>query len=732
MRKSLIFILLLILMGLPSTAQMNHSLRPLVSRDWLSLVSPFERTYPQTPLPQETLDLLADELSGQVIFNNMMIVAGAPWIRKTQEFTGTLYEAQKMLDLAREYGLRNVSLERVKRDRQFDYPTEAEFWVLEPEKRLVARLDADAALLASGSKSVDISGRLVYIPPMNEQEAAEWIKNPPRDRYEGTIALMWSYPRGRTAKALDEAGIRGIISFSSRERYFDPDQVVYSRGTFFPEGSLQFGMTVSWRQWSELLEDVESDLPVTVRCKAVVESYPDKYEWVYAWIPGQEPDEKGVIFTAHLFEGYVKRGTNDNAAGCVIQLEIMRALNKLIEEGALPRPRRTIHFLWPPEISGTYEFFKQHPDMIEKFSTNINMDMVSEALRKSNALFTMTECPNFLPSYLDGLGDSIMNYIWRTNDIVYLPDSPRGRPGGQYFPKPLWEKNGSRDAFRYYLHLATGGSDHTCFVNPAVQVPGIELNIWPDQWYHADTDTPDKSDPTQLLRTAFIGASMAWTAANCTDEVMDELVDAVSSYGYKRVGKRDLPKALSYITKAEAESLNEAILKSFNHIDLSVDRESGAIRSLVDIDTRSARAKSLIDSRTAQWEGYRRGLKIQAMAYARRRAEQLNTEKPNEPLPSEDEIKYDRIIPSINPDVRAREFSLERSEGYLEYVKEHPDILKTMHLSRQQKRMILNYIDGRRSINKIWKNVMAETGTLFPMERLLAYIEFLKNAGWLT
>jgi hypothetical protein len=54
--------------------------------------------------------------------------------------------------------------------------------------------------------------------------------------------------------------------------------------------------------------------------------------------------------------------------------------------------------------------------------------------------------------------DSILNYVWRTNDIVYLNDSPRGRMEGQYFPLPVWEKSGSKDAFRYFTHMATGGS----------------------------------------------------------------------------------------------------------------------------------------------------------------------------------------------------------------------------------------------------------------------------------
>ena len=50
-------------------------------------------------------------------------------------------------------------------------------------------------------------------------------------------------------------------------------------------------------------------------------------------------------------------------SGCVVQLEILRALHTLIAAGKLPRPRRTIYFLWPQEISGTYEFIKLHPGL---------------------------------------------------------------------------------------------------------------------------------------------------------------------------------------------------------------------------------------------------------------------------------------------------------------------------------------------------------------------------------
>jgi aminopeptidase YwaD len=685
---------------------------------------------PKTPLPQDVLDMLANEISGQIIYNNEVILAGAPWIRDTKEFSDTFYESKKIYDIVRRYGIETVRLDRFHKDREFDYPLEGEFWVIKPEKRLVARLDADTALIARGSQTADISGDLVYLPPLLGKDIKAWQNDEPPNEYRGKIMLMWSHPYGNMAKLLDAAGIKGVISFNSLERYFDPDQAVYSGGSYEGWENLKLGLTISWRQWSELLEDLESGKKLTVRCRTRIEKYPYKLENVFTWIPGSEPEKKGILFTAHLFEGYTKRGANDNMSGCVTQLEILRALSKLIAEGALPQPRRTIYFLWPNEISGTYEHFVQNPGFAEKLSTSINMDMVGEGLRQNNALYVLTECTNYLPSYLEGLGQSFLNYVWRTNDIVYLPDSPQGRRG-QVFPLPMWEKNGSRDAFRFDIQLATGGSDHICLNNSSVGVPAASFAVWPDQWYHTDKDTPDKSDPTQLKRAAFIGAAMAWAAANCSDEVLEEMLGAVTSFGYERVGKRELAMAMSLVNEAEAEGLQKAVEKALNLIQLSIVRESAAIRSSRDIFSGSEQAEHLIDSHLKQWSVYGESLKKQVLDYGRFRAQQLNTDAPKEPEPIEMEKKYSTVIPSIHEDVKGQVFYPERTDSYQEFVKKNPDYLKNLKLSRMQQRTIVNFIDGKRSVTQIQMLVEADTGEDLNIEKLKSYMEFLESIGWI-
>jgi hypothetical protein len=368
------------------------------------------------------------------------------------------------------------------------------------------------------------------------------------------------------------------------------------------------------------------------------------------------------------------------------------------------------------------------------------MDMVGEALRKNNGLMTMSECPDYLPCYIDGLAKSVMNYVWRTNDIVYLPDAPRGRPGGQFFPRPMMEKNGSDDAFRFYIHRATGGSDHICFNNPSVGVPGVEFFTWPDQWYHADADTPDKSDPTEMKRIAFIGAATAWAGANATDDVVAGLADAVSDFGYARVAERDLPRALAILEQSDAAGLEAAAARAALVADFAVDREVGALRSIDEISTGSDAARRTIENKVQQWELYRVGLKQQVAGFARLRQTQLSPAAGQAPARSASPAKASKaqrsvapaFTPALAPEVKGKEFSLQAWPKYSAYLKEHPDALKALGLTPQLASSILNYVNGRRPVQKIRDTVVGETGREVTVDAVRGYLEILKTVGWVT
>ena len=89
----------------------------------------------KTPLSQDILNILVNEISGQIIFNNEVILAGAPWIRNAAEFANTLYESEKMVDIAKSYGIETIRIDQFTRDREFSYAFEGEFWIVKPEKK---------------------------------------------------------------------------------------------------------------------------------------------------------------------------------------------------------------------------------------------------------------------------------------------------------------------------------------------------------------------------------------------------------------------------------------------------------------------------------------------------------------------------------------------------------------------------------------------------------------------
>ena len=89
-------------------------------------------------------------------------------------------------------------------------------------------------------------------------------------------------------------------------------------------------------------------------------------------------------------------------------------------------------------------------------------------------------------------------------------------------------------------------------------------------------------------------------------------------------------------------------------------------------------------------------------------------------------------MPAIHPDVRGREFSLNAWERYTQYMKEHPDALKALGLTPPQAQAILNWVNGRRSVALIRRNVAAERGEDVSYAAVAGYLEVLRTVGWIT
>jgi len=169
---------------------------------------------------------------------------------------------------------------------------------------------------------------------------------------------------------------------NQRFSYDEPDNVSSIR---IRTKTPSFGFGLSHRRGEELKARILRGEKMTARAvvKTKTHSYP--YENVIATIQGTDLSEEEILLVAHLC--HYKPGANDNGSGSASILEIGRALRRLIDEGKIKQPKRTIRFLWVPEMAGSIAYAATHPDLVENTIGGINFDMVGQYLNDNNSTF---------------------------------------------------------------------------------------------------------------------------------------------------------------------------------------------------------------------------------------------------------------------------------------------------------------------------------------------------------
>ena len=473
---------------------------------------------PEIIISQETLNAILNEISGQLPFNNEVLMAGIERIRTPEEFTGYFKEAEILAARLKEYGLDEVRLESLGKDDKsrggWWVGRDAELWIKSPVEKRISRLSECPALMTRGCDDGEWEGELVLL----DRRQARDFKDVD---LKGKIILTEEYA-GYFAQAFQK-GALGVISCNTPGKsYYDPSQVMFDMR--MDKGGVKekvFSFNISRRQYDELRQMILNGTKIVAKATAKTANMPFKLDTVFAAIHGTAPEKKGLMFTAHLIERPAKIGANDNMSGCVTLAEIARTITQLIKDGKIARPERSIYFLMGEEGSSTMAFFKKYPEMAAKVMGDINMDMVGEDLDKNHAFFGI-ETPTYGKlGFLESVAKNAAEFVLQTNIEKHSYMSQTRWMG---FPVPIVEKNGSEQAFRYMMNPYDGGSDHGVFLESDADIPALSFNVWPDFWYHTDGDRPDKSDPTQIKRVAFIGASSALAICAGREDTLEKLI----------------------------------------------------------------------------------------------------------------------------------------------------------------------------------------------------------------
>jgi len=533
----------------------------------LAAILPAQEREDRTLLTQSQMTAIINEVSGERVQHSVLQMEPYQRVRPPSEYKGHFLETDVMVRLAKEYGFENVTVESFA-DGQAWQPTQGELWMTSPKSVKLYDIHDLALSLASLNSNGEVSGELVDI---GAGTAADFASKDLTGKFvlsaESVSGLGQIYSQ---AIAKGAVGVVGLSQLGIQRALEYPDAVVSTTVNATKEG------TAAWNVTPRVARELQGLLArgdkITLRSIVKSTQVPTRSEVVHAEILGDGSTTQEVAIGGHLYEGVIKQGANDDNSGCALTLEIGRAYIKLIKEGKLPRPKRTINFQWLAEISGTNYWLNAHPDKKARLIGDLNFDMESLRVSASRSYWVLQRTPDTFPSYLNDIAQSMMEYV---ADISR--ERVRFRANGYLPSQPVESVRGSRDAFYIKIDKHYGASDHATYMQNGI--PAVMFITWPDMNYHSSEDTPDKLDTTQSKRAAAVGLGSLAVLANGTDDVAARVVNENLGRGLARMGAAHT-KGLGYLADAaDAAALTSAFREARVAVQHAANIEKGVVRS---------------------------------------------------------------------------------------------------------------------------------------------------------
>jgi len=466
-------------------------------------------------VPEDVLKQIAEETSGEAAKRNLDTITLQHRMRASSQFAEA---TQHVLRMARQYDLDDVELLTYPADSKTMYGTQksrpvwdvrsAELWELAEvdgewiRSRRLGDWSSVPLSLAQDSLSGEANTTLVDIGAgtADDDYAGKNIR--------GKLVLTSSQPEAVLEKAVGELGAAGIVSYAPNQRsawWKEDDRLVrWGHLPSFPN-TKSFGFMISLGEARKLQQRLESGEEIRMHATVDASHERGEYGFATAAIRGTDLASEEIHFTCHL--DHPRPGANDNASGCVSILETARSLNNLVKEGILPRPSRTIRFLWPAEIEGSIIYLTQHED-VSRIKANIHMDMVGGG-PVTKSVFRISGGPISVPSFISDLGHEIGHF---------MNEQTEAYASGDNVDFPLNAPEGGKEPLMALMEGLDMGSDHDVFFEGTWRKPGLYLHDWPDRYIHTNYDLAANIDPTKLKRAAFIGAVSAWFLANMSGD----------------------------------------------------------------------------------------------------------------------------------------------------------------------------------------------------------------------
>lgn len=405
---------------------------------------------------------------------------------------------------------------------------------------------AEVVELRSGSlwelKGLDVKGKMV-------------LTEPPLDLSQ----------RGALKAALYKMGAAGVMSYVTESpdlpngHYWMNAWGDYGWG-FTKASSPLVGFSITPRQGAYVRNLLARGTKVRVKAVSDTRYYSGRYPYVTGVIRGSDSDEE-VLELGHAFEP----GAQDNSTGVAGMLEAVATLNRLIEAGELPRPKRSIRILAMPEDYGSSAYIATHADRIKRTIGAICMDTAAGSYDAADG-YSFAMNPDVNRSYQDAL-------IVRVAENYYAG-----------FPRrfPRWTPyRASSDSY---------------LSDPTIGVPTIAANgsSGAVNVHHNSADTLDRVDPRSLRDLSSLVAGFLYYLASAGDRDIPWLGEITVD----RASENTLHAAAPYLNRvaaaANAEALGRELHDGLAKIDYNAGRDREAFLSILRLASPENREKARV------------------------------------------------------------------------------------------------------------------------------------------
>lgn len=647
-------------------------------------------------------ELLFKQLSGKIAKEKAIEIAkyhrvqGSPGFHNAAEYIKSELE---------EFGIDAAQIEEFPADGKttfWSYNAPISWWaehaelrLVEPEEEVLCRYQEQPLCLATHSKSTDTTAEVV--------DLGEGIKEEDYSGkdLEGKIPLVTGSARRTHIKAINHGAI-GTIHHPPREKAKHPNLVGYMG--IWPDQSERekstFGFSISDKQYQKINEYLEKDEPVKVACQSDGKLYDGSMEVVTATVKGTEKPEEEILLIAHLC--HPKPSVNDNASGSSVLLEIARSMMELLEAGELSHPKRTIRFLWVPELYGTVAWMDAHQETLENIHSVINLDMVGEHPVTVGKPLHLISTPDSTPSYLTPLLIELLENV---------ADDPRG------IALDGWEH-----PLNYRVKPFSGGSDHLLFCDQAFGIPSV-MFYNPDQFHHTSYDDISRVDSTKLQRVGVIAGSAVLTIANADEQIITELATITTNYGSRRIAKTGT-KLTRKILNAEpskedfSTNIDTTYIRGRKMLEETKKRELQALTSIEKLSTIPPKLKHTMKTQLKEQAAKE---KAKLKTVYEQKIQKTNSSALRKEVDKKI-IETKTIIPKrtyTGPTSRIDRDKIEKKEDR-EWIQEFEYGLE-----------LLNFADGSRSIYEIAIAVNLEYETIDPLE-VKRFFDIYKSLNKIT